>query len=62
MSIYPNVTQQDKIKLRKMAEQQKDQRAENIFRKLKQIQDKKIAENFPFITKNLSGIKNILKK
>ena len=46
MSIYSNVTEQDLINLRKLAEQQKNQRAERIkTRILKQTHDKKLAES-----------------
>ena len=46
MSIYPVVTEQDLINLRKLAEQQKDQRAlKNQNRILKQTQDINLAEN-----------------
>ena len=53
MSIYFNNTEQDLINLRKQAEQQKYQRALKIkIRILKQIHDKKLAENLsPIIDK-----------
>ena len=46
MSIYSNVTEQDLINLRKVAEQQKNQRAEKIKNRiLKQTHDVKLAES-----------------
>ena len=52
MSIYSNVTEQDLINLRKLAEQQKNQRAEKIkSRILKQTHDIKLAESLSPITK-----------
>ena len=53
MSIYSEVTEQDLIKLGKLAEQQKKQRAIKIKNKiLKQTHDKKLAEPFaPIINK-----------
>ena len=54
MSIYSNVTEQDLIKLRKLAEQQKEQRAlEFKNRILKQTHDIKLAESLSPITKKL---------
>ena len=51
MSIYSNVTEQDLINLRKLAEQQKEQRAPNIKNKiLKQTHDIKLAESLSPIT------------
>ena len=45
MSIYPNVTEQDLHNLRKLAEQQKNQRAEKIKNRiLKQTHGIKLAE------------------
>ena len=45
MSIYSNVTEQDLINLRKIAEQQKNQRTEKIENRiLKQTHDIKLAE------------------
>ena len=53
MSIYSNVTEQDLINLRKLAEQQKNQRAEKIKNRiLKQTHDIKLAERLSPITKN----------
>ena len=54
MSIYSNVTEQDLDNLRKLAEQQKNQRAEKIKNRiLKQTHDVKLAESLPPITKQL---------
>ena len=52
MTIYSFVTEEDMINLRKLAEQQKNQRAEKIInRTLKQIHDVKLAESLSLITK-----------
>ena len=54
MSIYPNVTQNDLINLRKLADQQKNQRSEEINNKiLKQTRDLKKLENFSPITRKI---------
>ena len=54
MSIYSNVTEQDLIILRKIAEQQKEQRAEKIKNRiLKQTHDVKLAESLSPITSKL---------
>ena len=54
MSIYSNVTEQDLINLRKLAEQQKNQGAEKIKNRiLKQTHDVKLAESLSPITKKL---------
>ena len=54
MSIYSNVTEQDLKNLRKLAEQQKNQRAEKIKNIiLKQTHDIKLAESLSPITKKL---------
>ena len=54
MSIYSNVTEQDLINLRKLANQQKEQRALEIKNRiLKQTQDVKLAESLSPITKKL---------
>ena len=54
MSIYSNVTQDDLDNLRKLAEQQKNQRAEKIKKRfLKQTHDDKLAESFSSITTKL---------
>ena len=45
MSIYSNITEQDLINLRKLAEQQKNQRALKMKNRiLKQTHDKKISK------------------
>ena len=53
MSIYSNVTEGDLINLRKLAEQQKNQRAERVKKRiLKQTHDVKLAESLsPISTK-----------
>ena len=54
MSIYSNVTEQGLINLRKLAEQQKNQRAERIKNRiLKQTHDVKLAESLSPITSKL---------
>ena len=54
MSIYSNVTEQDLDNLRKLAEQQKEQRAHKIKNRiLKQTHDIKLAESLSPITKKL---------
>ena len=54
MSIYSNVTEQDLINLRKLANQQKEQRALKIKNRiLKQTHDIKLAESLSPITKEL---------
>ena len=53
MSIYPTVTEKDLINLRKLAEQQKKQRAKKIKNRiLKQTHEFKLAESLSPITKN----------
>ena len=57
MSIYSNVTEQDLNNLRKLAEQQKEQRAlKTKNRILKQTHDVKLAESLSPITKKLDTI------
>ena len=57
MSIYSNVTEQDLINLRKLAEQQKEQRALKIKNRiLKQTHDKKLAESLIPITDKLDEV------
>ena len=52
MSIFNNVTEQDLINLRKLADQQKNQRSEKIKNRiLKQTHDIKLAEILSPITK-----------
>ena len=54
MSIYSNVTEKDLINLRKLADQQKNQRAEKIKNRiLKQTHDIKLAESLSPITEKL---------
>ena len=54
MSIYSNVTEQDMINLRKLAQQQKEQRAIKIKNRiLKETHDIKLAESLSPITKKL---------
>ena len=57
MSIHSNVTEQDLINLRKLAEQQKNQRSVKIKKRiLKQTHDVKIAESLSPKTKKLDTI------
>ena len=54
MSIYSNITEQDLINLRKLAQQQKEQRALKIKNKiLRQTHDIKLAQSLSPITKKL---------
>ena len=63
MFIYSNVTQQGLVNLRKLAEQQKNQRGLKINnRLLKQTHDIKLAENLPPITMELDTINESTKK
>ena len=63
MTIYSNVTEQDLINLRKLAEQQKNQRALKIKnRVLKQTHDIKLAESPSPITKKLDTFNKSTKK
>ena len=58
MSIYPNVTEQDLINLRKLAEQQKNQRVKkNRKRILSQTHGVKLAESLSPITEKLDEVK-----
>ena len=58
MSIYSNVTEQELVNLRKLAEQQKNQRAEKIKNRiLKQTHDIKLAESLSPITEELVEVK-----
>ena len=53
MSIYSNVTEQELINLRKLAEQQKNEQAIKIKNRiLKQTHDEKLAESLSPIKKN----------
>ena len=57
MSIYSNVTEQDLINLRKLAEQQKEQRALKIKNTiLKQTHDEKLAESLSPVTNKLDNV------
>ena len=63
MSIYSNVSEQDLINLRKLAEQQKEQRAPKIKNRiLKQTLDIKLAESLSPITKKLDTINESTKQ
>ena len=63
MSIYSNVTEQDLNNLRKLAEQQKEQRALKIKNgTIKQTHDRKIAESLSRITEKLEEVKKSTKK
>ena len=62
MSIYSNETEQDLIILRKLAEQQKNQRAEKIkSRILKQTHSINLAKSLSPITEKLDEVKKPLK-
>ena len=57
MSIYSNVTEEDMVNLRKLAEQQKNQRAHKIKNRiLKRTHDIKLAGNLSPNTKKLDAI------
>ena len=57
MCIYSNVTEQDLVNLRKLEEQQKNQRDEKIINRiLKQTHDVKLAESLSPITKLLDEV------
>ena len=63
MSIYSNVREGDLINLRKLAEQQKNQRAEKIKNRiLKQTHDVKLAESLSPIIKTLEEVNKSTKK
>ena len=63
MSIYSNVTEKDLDNLRKLAQQQKDQRALKIKNRiLKETHDIKLAESLSPITKKLDKINKSTKK
>ena len=63
MSIYSNVTEKDMENLRKLANQQKEQRAEKIKNRiLKQTHDIKLAESLSPITKKLDEVNKSAKK
>ena len=63
MSIYSNVTEQDLINIRKLAQQQKDHRALKIKNRiLKETHDVKLAESLSPITKKLDTINGSTQK
>ena len=63
MSIYSNVTDKDLINVRKLAEQQKNQRAPKIKNRiLKQTHDLQLAESLSPITKKLDEVNDSTKK
>ena len=63
MSAYSNVTEQDLDNLRKLAEQQTEQRALKIKNRiLKQTHDVKLAESLSPIAKKLDTINESTKK
>ena len=63
MSIYSNVTEKDMENLRKLAQQQKEQRALKIKNRiLRQSHDIKLAESLSPITKKLDGVNKSTKK
>ena len=63
MSIYSNVTEQDFNNLRKLAEQQKNQRALKIKNRiLKQTHDVNLEESLSPITKKLEEVKETTEK
>ena len=63
MSIYSNVTEKDLDNLRKLAQQQKEQRTLKIKNRiLKQTHDIKLAESFSPITKKLDNINKSTKE
>ena len=58
MSIFSNVTEQDLNNLRKLAEQQKEQRALKVKNRiLEQTHDIKLAESLSYITKKTDEVK-----
>ena len=63
MSIYSKVTEKDLVNLRKLVEQQKNQRAFKIKNRiLKQTHDTKLAESLSPITKKLDEVKEPTQK
>ena len=63
MSIYSNVTEKDLDNIRKVAEQQKEQRAVKMKKYiLKQTHDIKLAESLSPITKTLHEVKETRQK
>ena len=58
MSVYSNVTEEDLINLRKLAEQQKEKRALKFKKRIsKQTHDIKLAESTSPVTKKSDTIK-----
>ena len=63
MSIFSNVTEQDLINLRLLAEQQKNQRAPKIKNRiLERTHDVKLTESLSPITKRLDDVKESTRK
>ena len=63
MSIYSNVTEEELINLRKLAQQQKEQRATKIKNRiLKQFHDEKLSESLSPITDKLDEVGKIVKE
>ena len=63
MDINSNVTQKDLINLRRLADQQKEQRALRVKNRiLKQTHDIKLAESLSPITKELHEVKETTQK
>ena len=63
MSIYSNVTEQDLINLKKLAQQQKEQRALKIKNRiLKQTHDQELSESLSPITKKLDEVNKSTKE
>ena len=63
MSIYSNVTQEDLDNLRKLAEQQKNQRAEKIKNRIiEKTHDIKLADSLSPITERLDEVNETAKK
>ena len=57
MSVYPNVTEDDLASLEKLAEQQKNEKARKIKKRLfKQTYDRNLAETFEPITKKIDKV------
>ena len=61
--MYPNITEEDLINLRKLAEQEKNQRAPKIKNRIfKQTRDSRIAENLSPIIKKIDTMNESTKK
>ena len=57
MSVYSNVTEEDLLSLEKLAEQQKNEKARKIKKRIfKQTYDQKLAETFEPITKKIDKV------